>query len=328
MFKRRLLTKRQRRLLDKAGLMPLTSVEAMRSRPKKFGSPIPTGQLGLIARPHPQSLETRFALVQKFRTPEKEGWLLHPKLWAFNRIQELAPQYPATEIQKILKREAETLNAQHPKQSKEKKYAVPAYDTIAKYISKFNLRSKEQYFHIMSGIFRRRKPNALTEPTRQWLFDIGMGLFQVDIARLESPVDPAEFQTKLENRLRGEARFFQASPGLPLDELERRWTSFIRNRRTDFSVDIFRQIGPFSRSGKERLPLATSDVIESRSAPSQSPRPMELPKIPGLTRQQEKVYSLLRQGLSQKEIARALGITISTVSSHIKQIRKRAQGGG
>jgi two-component system, NarL family, nitrate/nitrite response regulator NarL len=49
------------------------------------------------------------------------------------------------------------------------------------------------------------------------------------------------------------------------------------------------------------------------------------PTVPVLTMRQKQVFSLLKQGLSNKEIASALGIAEATVKNHVHQVLEKLQ---
>jgi len=93
--------------------------------------------------------------------------------------------------------------------------------------------------------------------------------------------------------------------------------------RNGSAQDMLSAIEQVSRGQFAASPELTAVLIDGLASAYRSSQPT--PSICGLTPRQRQIVPLIEQGLSNKEIARLLGLELATVKNHIHSILGRMQ---
>jgi hypothetical protein len=311
MPKRVTLTEKQKRILEKIGLMPLTSMREINRR-----TGIPMTRLELIMRPNPWQKSTKLDLIKRFKKKPKTRYLLsHPKLWQIATIMDLAKSHSTPEIRQILLQKAVELNTKRP---------ILGIITIQRIIKNLNLRSADDFALMRRRTHSAQRPiNSLSEETRKALLIAAQEILRRLRFRSTLSFTADELRDKLMERLEREVRLFDPRGIKEFERLKNKWEIFINKGLRFFIIDALRESGPLTRTRKQRRPYARSDILENVAKPS------AMPVQPGikisfkkpLTPREQEAWKLLKRGKTNKQTAIALGITATAVIYLKKGIR-------
>lgn len=318
------LTKRQKRLLELQHLWPLTGVEEASER-----TGIPMTILRTLERPSAKTIQTSWDLVQKFNKNPKTRRIIHahPKLWRLQRIAELAPNYSPSEIGKILLEEAKEKNKRKASQGNPKfVFRSVVTNVILKIIRMFNLRTEEDRIKILSRIRRKRVKNQLTRPEKDALLIAAEKFIMRSHQFKEGLSVPTSDlrQTVLEDLVL-DVNYFNPGKHASLEELTEKWLGYLNKILRFRIIDALRKIGPVRRTGNLRhreFGVDDISIHRDRRKPALEFE-TDIKFNRPLTETEAEVLSLLKQNLTQKQIANRRGTRIPSVSRIIKNIRAK-----
>ncbi len=302
-------------LHGRAGMLRFTP---RRTVAKTFGI-----SYGKVEVYHPSSrfpLKRIFDFIEKVEHDPERKWLLtHPKIWTYARIRELAPTHNATVIREIILKERNAFRDANRR-------LVPSSQAINLIIRKNDLRpSGSPPIRVRKPVFRKnmRPLNNLSEVERNHLVESGLSvIFGKKNSR--AFFDP-ELDDFFREKVANEARRFSFPKDLSEENRLRYFRGVVFNKMSNWLKDGLRVVGPYTRRGKQRRPVAGSPVLEQKSpaAPVAQPEEIPLDVLEKLSPREVKVVEMLLQGAKRTEIARELHLTGARVSQLVKKIREK-----
>lgn len=315
------------RYLSRIGLMPLTS---MKKVPRRTG--LPRHFFETIERGNPLHLKTRLALIERFeRGPETKSLLMHPKLWTLARIRELAPLYTIPEIRQMLLEERARLK---PRMGEKWNPIIPNHKKISLAVRNVGLRTASEKRTILERIGsqkRTRKQNQLSKKQRELLLEKAVEWISKIHLYSAGYLSADEILSGLLERFQYEVeRFPIVDPSLSDKELTEQWIGWISRGLKNYVRDILRKRGIRTPLGnlQREIPVEDPDLVSSLQKRNTVTKPILSPNITfhtPLTSKQREIVEMAMSGLTQKQIAARLHITISAVGQHLSNIRKKAR---
>lgn len=302
---------RWQRALNKIGMMPL---QPYRKISERFD--IPFHKLALVERPYPKSVKTRAAALKRYW--EKSNGrkpVFDPRLWVISRLFELASKHNNKEIRQILLREKELL-------IKEKKYPqlhsvkIPTEPAISSLLRQLDLQTNERRLARYEA--RRRPLNKLTDAQREQLVQISNPFIQ-RMREWAGKTGGEELADIIEEYIKEDIKYVQIEPDISATQQKARWLAYLTKGRRFFYL---KGLNLLERKNKKEKRIQLDEAAIPNEL-SEEKTDFEIPTNVKLTEKQRRVFELLKQGMSRKQIAKVIGTGRTNVDYLIKQIRVR-----